>query len=226
MVLVVSLPAVTSCTKKMPNSRSLIGPSPKLPARISDVRSSRGASVRRCAAKFIAYIAMCMVPSPPDSYDEPSAVPALSAPTMSGSWPLVFISAHNWIWCQSSRGRPISSPTTWLGSSVATSCTKSTSCCSRALALISWQMARMRPSRLAMTRALKLGARGRRYAMCLGGSIARSIPRICSSRSGARFSSTTPPSLAEYRTGSRATAVRSAWVSTAQNPGSSGMSCQ
>ena len=81
---------------------------------------------------------------------------------MSGSWPLVFISAHRWIWSQSSRGSPISSPTTWLGSSVATSCTKSTSPASRAVALISRQMVRMRPSSPPITRALKLGASGRR----------------------------------------------------------------
>ena len=37
---------------------------------------------------------------------------------------------------------------------------------------------------------------------------------------------TTPPSLAENSTGSRATAVTSACLSTAQKPGSLGMSCQ
>ncbi len=59
-------------------------------------------------------------------------------------------------------GRPMSSPTTWLGSSVATSCTKSTSAASRAVAMISRQMVRIRPSSPPMTRALKLGASGRR----------------------------------------------------------------
>ena len=42
MPCVVSLPAVTSCTKKLPNSMSFIGAPPKSVARINDVRSSRG----------------------------------------------------------------------------------------------------------------------------------------------------------------------------------------
>ena len=62
MVLVVSLPAVTSCTKKLPKSISDIGPSPKLPARMSDARSSRGGSERRRAAKSMAYMAMSTMP--------------------------------------------------------------------------------------------------------------------------------------------------------------------
>ena len=46
---------------------------------------------------------------------------------MSGSWPPELRSARAWIVAQSSRGRPISSPTTALGRCAPTSCTNSTS---------------------------------------------------------------------------------------------------
>ncbi len=48
----VSLPAVTSWTKKLANSTSVMGPCPKSPARISEVRSSRGGSWRRCGGQL------------------------------------------------------------------------------------------------------------------------------------------------------------------------------
>ena len=111
-----------SCTKKLPNSMSLIGPAPKLPARISDRRSSRAGSARRRPASSIAYIAMLTFASP---------YSASSPPMISVSCPLVLRSAHAWMRGQSSRGSPTSSPITCVGRWAATSCTNSTSCCSR-----------------------------------------------------------------------------------------------
>ena len=62
--------------------------------------------------------------------------------------------------------------------------------------------------------------------MCRGGSIDRIMSRMRASRSGSMSSITTPPVSAEKSLGFRDTCTTSAWVSTAQKPGSSGMSCQ
>ena len=117
------------------------------------MRSSFGGSARRLPANSIAYIAMSI-----DAFIAWSG----STAAMSGSWPLVFRSASSWMRPQSSSGRPISSPITRDGSLAVTSWTNSTSPCSRASAMIAWQMSRMRSSSPPMTRALKWGDSGSR----------------------------------------------------------------
>ena len=126
-----------SCTKKLPNSTSLIGPAPKLPARISDRRSSRAGSARRRPASSIAYTAMLTFASP----YSPSSPPMISA-----SCPLVLRSAHAWMRGQSSRGSPTSSPITWVGRWAATSCTNSTLALFAARSMMPRQIVRICPS--------------------------------------------------------------------------------
>ena len=79
----------------------------------------------------------------------------------------------------------------------------------------------------AMTVALKLAASGRRYATCRGGSIARSMSRIMLEALAGRGPRSRPrPRSAENRFGFARHVTTSAWLSTAQKPGSPGMSCQ
>ena len=187
MVLVVSLPAVTSCTKKEPKSTSDMGCHRTRCRGCTEARSARAASWRRRLANPMAYMAMAATGS-----SRPSRI--------SGSWPEVLISDHWWIWGQSSSGMPTSSPTTCEGRPEVTSWTNSTSP-SPTRSKIRRQMDRTRSSRPAITFALKLGANGRRKSTWRGGSMARSILRICSSRSMPKSSTTMPPSLAENSRG-------------------------
>ncbi len=83
-------------------------------------------------------------------------------PVISGSWPAVWRSASWCRWSQSSSGRPISRPITWVGRRPATSWTSSTSPASAAMAMSSRQVVRICSSISAITEARKLDASGRR----------------------------------------------------------------
>ena len=103
----VSLPAVTSCTKKLPKSMSLIGWPPKSASRISDVRSSRGCLGRGGRRRSsIAYIAMSIGRVRVLAAVVGDDVGVLAAGVALGQ----LVDA-----VQSSAGRPMSSPMTWVG---------------------------------------------------------------------------------------------------------------
>ena len=227
IVLVVSLPAVTSCTKKLPNSMSVIGPPSKLPARMQRgevVARLLGAALR---GELRSRTSPCPSCRRRRLVRRASAVPR-SAHDVGVLAAGVHLGPAGGSGRQSSRGQAHE-----LADRPATAAARRRRGRTRRRAaraaspMISRQIARMRPSMLRDHAGLE--ARGERAPVV---DVPRRVHRQQHvphhARAGRGRGPRAPRRPRSPRTaparGRRATT--SACFSTAQNPGSSGISCQ
>ena len=176
-----SLPAVASCTKKPPNSASVIAAPSTSPFTAMVVRSLPAAP-RRCCASAIPYIAISIDAGggPPPGFSSASCEPVSCA-------------AQPRTRARSAGGTPSISPNTSLGSSAATSSTNSTSRFAPARAKIARAISRTRGSSAATSRGVNEPCKSLRKRRCSGGSMPSRVKRIMASCASESGSITTKP---------------------------------